>query len=72
MKMVDGTPRRCRLDLLTPAEIAIWQAARMVEESGAHPLLTEAATLLQQAKEKLADYVELEQDENPNNELEAN
>jgi hypothetical protein len=71
MKMIDGTPRRYHLDLLTPAEIALWRAIRMTEESGAHPLLTEAVTLLQQAREKLADYVELEQDENLNNELEA-
>jgi hypothetical protein len=66
MKMIDGTPRRCRLNLLTPPEIALWQAIRMIEESGSHPLLTEAVTLLQQAREKVADYVELEQDENPN------
>lgn len=71
MKMIDGTPRRCRLDLLTPAEIALWQAASMIEDSGAHPLLTEAIMLLQQARERVADYVELEQDENLNNELEA-
>lgn len=66
MKMVDGMPRRCRLDLLTPAEIALWQATSMIEDSGAHPLLTDAVTFLKQAREKLADYVELEQDENPN------
>jgi hypothetical protein len=54
-----NTPRRIRLDLYTPAEVAIRAAVIAVEEAGAHPLLTDAVVLLQQAKEKVADFVEL-------------
>lgn len=53
-------PRRNRLDLHTPAEHAIDQAMQVVEDAGAHPLLTEAVILLAQAKDKVADYVETE------------
>jgi len=53
-------PRRNQLDLLTPAEMVIHQAIQAVEGSGAHPLLTDAVILLMQAKEKVADYVDLE------------
>jgi len=53
--------RRNRLDLNTPAEIAIRAAVDAVEEAGAHPMLTEGVNLLQQAREKLADWVELPQ-----------
>ena len=34
-------------------------ASLAVEEAGAHPLLTDAVNLLTQAKEKVADFVEL-------------
>jgi hypothetical protein len=60
MKISDnGSPRRIRIDLYTPAETAIRNAVLAVEEAGCHPFLTEAVNLLQQAKEKVADYVEL-------------
>lgn len=52
-------PRRARLDLNTPAEIAIREAMLAVEDVGAHPLLTEAADLLGKARNKVADYVDL-------------
>lgn len=52
-------PRRCRLDLMVPAETAITDAIEEVELMSAHPLLTEAIILLQQAREKVADYVDL-------------
>lgn len=61
--MVDGFPRRNRLDLYTPAETAIWSAMKAVEEAGAHPLLTDAVMLLQQARDKVADYVDLNSNE---------
>jgi len=35
MKMIDGFPRRNRLDLNTPAELAIYNAMREVEKCGA-------------------------------------
>lgn len=51
-------PRRSRLDQNIPAELAIRAAIDTVEETGAHPLLTDAVVLLQQAREKVADYVD--------------
>ena len=60
MKMIDGIPRRARMDLYTPAEKAIREALNTVEEAGAHPLLTEAVILLGEAQDKVADFVELE------------
>lgn len=58
VQIVDGFPRRNRLDLLTPAETAIVEALKVLDKSGAHPLLTDAVILLQQARDKVADYVE--------------
>lgn len=54
-----GIPRRNRLDLNTPAELAIRVAVDEVEKVGAHTLLTEAVILLGHAREKVADYVDL-------------
>lgn len=51
-------PRRIRLDRLTPAERAIHDAVRAVEAAGCDPLLTDAVILLQQAREKVADFVD--------------
>jgi hypothetical protein len=56
----NGHPRRNRIDLYTPAETAISEAIRAVEDAGAHPLLTEAVQLLTWAKNRVADFVELE------------
>lgn len=61
MQMIDGFPRRNRVDLRTPAEKAITEALHATEAAGAHPLLTEASILLQQARDKVADFVELEE-----------
>lgn len=55
----NGFPRRNCLYLNTPAELAIRAAVDAVEVAGAHPLLTDAVNLLQAAREKVADYVEL-------------
>jgi 3-oxoacyl-[acyl-carrier-protein] synthase III len=51
-------PRRCRIDLNTPAELAIRAAMEAVEMAGADPLLTDAVILLDQAREKVADFVD--------------
>lgn len=59
MKIINGIARRCRIDLYTEAEKAIWAAISAVESAGAHPLLTDAVVLLAQAKEKVADHAEL-------------
>lgn len=52
-------PRRIDLRRLTPAELAIRNAVDAVEMTGCHPLLTDAVILLQQAREKVADFVDL-------------
>ena len=60
MKMVDGIPRRNRLDLAVPAEVAIRRAMHEVEISGCDVLLTESVVLLESALNKVADFVEKE------------
>lgn len=57
-KEVDGVPRRIRLDLNTPAELAIRNAMHEVEKAGADLKLTEAIVLLDKARALVADYVE--------------
>lgn len=57
-EMIDEIPRRSRLDLHTPAELAIRTAVEEVEAAGAHKLLTDAVNLLHEAREKVADFVE--------------
>ncbi len=51
-------PRRARLDLNTPAELAIRAAVAEVEKVGADIGLTQAVILLGQAREFVADYVD--------------
>lgn len=51
-------PRRNRLDLNTPAEIAIYNAMQEVEKVGADVRLTEVVTLLAKAKNILSNYVD--------------
>lgn len=64
--MVDYVPpRRIRLDQNAPAELCIREAMHAVEETGAHPLLTEAVVLLGQALDKVADYVDRTPDPAP-------
>ena len=50
--------RRIRLDLMTPAEIAIYLAMQEVEKIGTDVKLTEAFTLLAKAKDLVADFVD--------------
>ena len=56
----DGIARRCDILLMTPAELAIREAMLAVEAIGAHPYLTEAISRLQEAQNKVADFVELD------------
>lgn len=51
-------PRRIRIDKLTPAELAIRNAVVLIEEMPADVRLSEAQTLLQQARDKVADFVD--------------
>lgn len=56
--LADGIWRRCRIDLLTPAEMAVYDALQAVERLGADERLTQAVCLLQEARGRVADYVE--------------
>jgi len=54
----DGVPRRIDTQLWTPEEKAIGDAMAMVEAAGASAALTEAVTLLQRARDRMADHAE--------------
>jgi len=56
---VTEIPRRCYINKMSPAELAIHDAKRVVEEAGCDVLLTEAIILLSEAQEKVADYFDL-------------
>lgn len=51
-------PRRARIDLMCPAELAIRNAIELVEAMGADPALTDAVVHLSSAQESVADYVD--------------
>ncbi len=51
-------PRGMRIDLMVPAEKMITDAIHTIEEMGADTRLTEAQVLLDQARSKVADYVD--------------
>ena len=55
-KISHDIPRRVRIDLMTPAELAITNAMYAVEEAGCDVRLTEAVVLLRQSRDKVADY----------------
>lgn len=57
-KTVNGIPRRCRLDLNTPAELAIYNAMQEVEKLGADPVLTNIVSVLATSKDLLSDFLE--------------
>lgn len=54
----DGIPTRVDLGFMTPAEIAIGNAMRAVEDAGGSPALTDAIMLLSGARARVADHVE--------------
>lgn len=51
-------PRRVYMDMWSPAERAIYDAAQAVEGMGADVRLTEAVNLLAEARNRVADYVD--------------
>jgi hypothetical protein len=55
-------PRRSNLDLNTAEEIAIRAIVHEIEKLGAHELLTETVVLLGQARDKLSDWVDLQEE----------
>ncbi len=54
----DGFQRRSCLYLMSPTELAIYEAMSAVERAGADIRLTDAVNLLQQARDKVADFVD--------------
>lgn len=61
MKTVNGSPRRAQLQHMTKEERAIWDAHQMIENMPhAHPLITECQVLLDKAKDKLSDWVDMQ------------
>ena len=51
-------PRRIRMDLMTPAELAIMKAIDAVEVAGCDTRLTDAVILLGKARDRVADFVD--------------
>ena len=52
-------PRRVRVDLMTPEELACREAITAIEKMPhAHPLLTEAQRLIMLAQARLADFID--------------
>jgi len=58
MNAENQVPRRIRLDLNTPAELAIYNAMQEVEKVGADVRLTDCVIMLSKAKDLLSDYVD--------------
>lgn len=58
MKVTNDVPRRIRLYLNVPAELAITNAIQEIEKLGADVRLTEAQILLQKAKDLVSDYID--------------
>ena len=65
MLLVNGFPRRGRVECLSPAESTIREAIITVAV-GADPRLTVAVVLLMQAQSKVADYVDEQTQTMPN------
>lgn len=55
---MEDWPRRSQIQKLTPAELKIRNLVWEIEELGAHPLLTDTVCLLQDARNKLADWID--------------
>ena len=58
---MSALPRRCYVNKMIPAELAIRNAVLTVEELGADQLLTDAVNLLSHAKDKVSDWYDQQQ-----------
>jgi len=65
----DGWPTRADMQHFSPAEKAIWDAQQAVEAAGASIALTDAAILLGKARDRVADHVEGNGNEQPTPEV---
>lgn len=50
--------RRCFIEKLTKEEYEIWRCIQQIEKLPADVRLTECINMLQQAKDKLGDYID--------------
>jgi hypothetical protein len=60
-RMIDNSSpfsRRTRLNLMSPAEVAIYNASLEVEKAGADRRLKAASIKLQEARSLVADYID--------------
>lgn len=55
---MNNIPRRIRIDLMKPAELAIYNAMQEVEKLGADIRLTTAVIKLQEASTLVSDYID--------------
>lgn len=60
LDIVESFPRRTRIDKFITEERLIRDVVEEVENLGAYPLLTDVVILLGEAQEKLADWVDLQ------------
>lgn len=58
MEIENTHPRRSRLDLMSPAEVAIYNAMVEIEKAGADRRLTMALIKLDEAKTLVADFID--------------
>ncbi len=58
MEIGNTVPRRMRLDLYKPAEVAIYNAMQEVEKMPADVRLTNAVIKLAEAKNLVADFID--------------
>lgn len=58
MKIIDGFPRRARIDHMVPAEKHCYDAIVEIEKLGADVRLTEAQQLISKAQGLVADVIE--------------
>jgi len=56
--MENTIPRRCRLDLMTPAELAIRNAILEIEKLGCDTKLTDIVFMLDKAKDLTSDFID--------------
>lgn len=65
----EPTPRRIRLDLMSPVELAIYEVQQMIEKMPTDVKLTLAGVKLSEARSLVADFIDHELDkcklENP-------
>lgn len=54
----DGFPTRADMTFMSAAELAITSAMAEVEHAGTSPALTDAVTLLGEARSRVADHFE--------------